>query len=73
MEHDAAMVGQGECQNCNKLADEINELKMQLSIDHACHRQREEVMQAQIDALIAEKRNSLCRCEGWDTKGMTSE
>lgn len=63
-----AMLGIGGCLRCNQLADEINDLRVQAEIDHACHRQREEIMQSQIDALIAEKKNNLCRCEGWDTK-----
>jgi len=63
MDHEQAMVGKGDCQRCNQLADQINQLKLQAELDHVCFRQREELMQSQIDALIAEKRNNLCRCE----------
>lgn len=67
MEHEAAMIGQGECQKCNKLAEEVNALKMQLDLNHVAFRQREELMQAEIDSLVQEKRNNLCRCEGFNT------
>lgn len=65
-----AMIGQGDCNNCNKLATEINELKVQAEIDHACYQQRESDLQGQIDALIAEKKNNLCRCEGFNTRNV---
>lgn len=68
VDREQANIGQGECQKCNKLAAENNELRMQAELDHACFRQREQDMQAQIDALIAEKKNNLCRECGWDTK-----
>lgn len=70
MDREQAMIGTGDCQRCNALATEINELRMQAEIDHACYRQRESDLQEQIDALVAEKKNGLCRCDGFNTRNV---
>ncbi len=65
-----AMIGKGDCHRCNMLADHINNLTVQAEITEACHCAVVERMQAQIDALIQEKKTNLCRCEGFNTKGI---
>lgn len=62
-----AMLGIGGCDNCNKLAEEVNTLRLQCEVDHACFRQREELMQAEIDSLRNEKQNGVYRSGGFNT------
>lgn len=56
-----------ECHGCRQRDDMIARLRRENEAQHVTHEFERQNMQAQIDALIAEKRNNLCRCEGFNT------
>lgn len=78
------VIGQGDCHRCNKLADDLEELRREyLTLETTCKQIAEKAkddaikftiergrMQDTIDELRREKNDALCRCQGWDTKGM---
>jgi spore coat polysaccharide biosynthesis predicted glycosyltransferase SpsG len=78
------IIGQGDCHRCNKLADDLEELRreylvMETSLKQIVQKVESDAinwmvergrMQDTIDELRREKNDALCRCQGWDTKGM---
>jgi hypothetical protein len=53
-----------KCERCEQLAAEIQ-------AEHERHLIVVGSMQDTIDELRREKNEALCRCQGWDTKGMS--
>lgn len=65
-----ARMERDECLGCRQRDDTIKKLRAENEAQHVAHEFERQHMQSQIDALIAEKRSNLCRCDGlYETRG----